>query len=213
MKRTLISITALFLLAIGAQANAGAWQEGKHYVKVSQSQPTSVAPDEVEVIEFFWYGCPHCFSLEPHVKKWLETKSSKVKYVRLPASLNPAWSTLSQAYYTAEALDVVDPMHDVIFQQIHVENRMITRKDTLQELFKEKADVSEEDFNKAWSSFAVASKMKRADLLARRFRVTGVPAIIIDGKYATDATKAGSFSNVFDIVDHLARQELKAKAD
>lgn len=213
MKRTLISITALFLLAIGAQANAGAWQEGKHYVKVAQPQPTSVAPDEVEVIEFFWYGCPHCYSLEPHIKKWLESKSSKVKYLRMPASLNPAWSTLSQAYFTAEALDVVDPMHDVIFNKIHGEHRMITSKDTLQELFKEHAGVNEEDFNKAWSSFSVASKMKRADLLARRFRITGVPAIIIDGKYATDATKAGSYANVFEVVDYVARQQLKAKSE
>lgn len=213
MKRILISMTALLFFAIGAQAHAGAWQEGKHYVKVAQPQPTSVAPDEVEVIEFFWYGCPHCFSLEPHVKKWLDTKSSKVKYVRMPASLNPAWSTLAQAYYTAVVLDVVDPMHDAMFKRIHIERSMITSKETVQELFEEKAGVTEEDFNKAWSSFAVASRMKRADLLARRFRITGVPAIIVDGKYATDATKAGSYENVFDVVDFLARRELKEKSE
>ncbi|MDX1454759.1 MAG: thiol:disulfide interchange protein DsbA/DsbL [Gammaproteobacteria bacterium] len=208
MKRALFGIVASLFMVTGAQA-AGV-VAGQNYLVLPSEQPTSAGPGQIEVIEFFWYGCNHCFAVEPHAKQWLENKPSNVKFVRIPAVLNRGWDVSARAYYTAEALGVVDQVHDEIFKAIHVDRRMrvAVNKDLLAELFAEHAGVSAEDFDNAWNSFPVASKLKRAELMGRRYRITGVPAMIINGKYATDATKAGGYGAIFDVIDHLVRKEM-----
>ena len=210
MRRALFGIIASLFMVAGAQA--ADYVAGKNYLVLPTEQPTSAGPGEVEVIEFFWYGCNHCFALEPHVRDWLESKPSNVKFVRIPAVLNRGWDVTAQAYYTAEALDVVEQVHDAIFNAIHVDRRMrvAVNKDLLAELFEEHAGISAEDFDKAWNSFPVASKLKRAELMGRRYRLTGVPAVVVNGKYATDASKAGSYGQVFNVVDFLVRKEMAA---
>lgn len=212
MHRVLKIMTALALLGITAGAQAADWQEGKHYKLVTPAQPTSVAPDEVEVLEFFFYGCPHCYALEPHIETWLEQKPEKIKFKRVPATLNPAWQLMARAYYTAEALNVLDVIHPALFNEYHTQKnfRIASSKELIQELFKEKAGVNEEDFRKAFESFAVASKVKRADVMAKRYLLTGVPAIIINGKYSADATMAGGYSQLVQLTDSLAKKELEA---
>lgn len=208
MKHVLITLFALIALGCTQQSQAGDFLPGTHYVELDPHQPTSVADGEVEVIEFFWYGCPHCFSLEPHMQSWSESKPEKVVFKRVPAVLNPNWEILGRAYYTAEALNVVDIIHPAIFEKIHVDRQMITSESRLRDLFQEKAGISAEDFDKAWNSFAVQSQIKRSNMLGRRYRLTGVPAVIINGKFATDATKAKGYANVARVTDYLAKIEL-----
>lgn len=212
MHRAFKMIAALALFGLAASAHAGQYLEGTHYNTVTPAQPTSVAPGEVEVLEFFFYGCPHCYAMEPHIETWLEHKSEKIKYIRVPASMNPTWQLMARAYYTAEALKVLDVMHPALFNEYHVQKnfRIAGSEDLIAKLFNEKAGISEEEFRKTFVSFSVVSKTKRAEALAKRYRLTGVPAIVINGKYITDATMAGGYSQAIGAMDWLAKRELEA---
>lgn len=206
------SLLAAPLLGLALAAGAAGYEEGKHYTKVVPAQPTSVAPGEVEVIEFFWYGCPHCFQLEPLVESWSAGLPDKVKFRRVPAAFNPLWQLHAKAYYTAEQLGVLDRTHKTLFNAIHVERNMIDTQEELAEFFQDTAQVSPDEFRQAFNSFSVNARVQRADVLARRYRISGVPALVVNGKYLIEAGQAGSHQAMLDIADQLIARELGAPA-
>ena len=212
MKRllSLLLVPALFyaVSAAGADTASGpAFDLYGQYEPVTPPQPTPSA-DKVEVIELFWYGCPHCFELEPYVKRWLASKPAYVTFVRMPAvfAKNPLWLLHAQAFYTAEALGVLDRIHGALFDAYHKEKRPLDTKERLAAVFKEQG-VSEEDFARAWDSFAVQSRVRQATALTERYGMDGVPAVIVNGKYRTSGSLTGTYANLFKVVDALVEQE------
>ena len=209
MKSVTTLLLALFLVVLlPGSALAKDYQEGKEYVLLSPQQPTSTG-DKIEVVELFWYGCPHCYELEPEVQAWLKNKPGDVELVRMPAVLGQRWELLAQAYYTAELLGITDKIHPALFAAIHDKHMKIDDETALQAFFVDQG-VSAEDFKKTFNSFAVAVKMNNSRQMTRRYKITGVPTIIVNGKYSTGAKLAGSNQALFEVVDYLVAQERAA---
>ncbi len=183
-----------------------AYRQGVHYKILTPTQPTSSAPDKIEVAELFWYGCPHCYSFEPYVSHYLTSKPANVEFVRIPATLNRGWQIHARAYYTAEVLGVLDKVHTQLFQEIHVNKNSLGTEDELAEFFASHG-VDEKAFRDAFRSFAVDTKLRRADTLSRRYRVTGVPAVVVNGKYTTGAAEAQGYDNLLKLIDYLVQLE------
>jgi thiol:disulfide interchange protein DsbA len=184
---------------------AAEYSEGMQYLRLANPQPTSVA-DKVEVVELFWYGCPHCFDLEPHIRQWLETKPYDVEFVRMPAVLGPGWELLGKGFYTAELLGVEDRIHPALFEALHVKKQKINDEAALQDFFVNHG-VSAEDFRKTFASFAVSVKLNNARAMTRRYAITGVPTLIVNGKFSTGGRQAGSNANIIKVVDYLVARE------
>ncbi len=182
------------------------FREGTHYQKIVPAQPTNVAPGKVEIAEIFWYGCGHCFSLDPAIESWRKKAPSYVEFVRIPAMWNDTLRIHARLFYTAETLGKLDALHSLIFREIHVNGNQLNTVDKIAAFFSEHG-VRGEEFQKAFSSFAVESKMQRADMLNRRYRVNSVPLFIVNGKYSTDVSSAGGEAGLFALLNELAAHE------
>lgn len=203
--KMLVKWLIVLLLPVSVAAVAQEYTEGTEYLRLSTPQPTSTT-DKIEVIELFWYGCPHCNDLEPHLAEWLETKPDDVEFVRLPAIVGKRWEPLAQAYFTAELLGVLDQTHLALFESIHVKNQKYTDEAQIMEFFVSQG-VSEEDFRNAYNSFAVSVKMNNAKLMTRRYAITGVPTVIVNGKFSTSVKYARGNANLIKVIDFLVVQE------
>ncbi|MEW8195723.1 MAG: thiol:disulfide interchange protein DsbA/DsbL, partial [Candidatus Thiodiazotropha sp.] len=169
----------------------------------------TTAPDgKIEVIEFFWYGCPHCYQMEPQLEAWLESKPENVSFVRVPAPLNNKWTVHAQFFYAAEILGLTEKLHKPLFEALHDKKRKLYDKDSLIEFAVEQG-VDKQKFIDALNSFGVYVKVQNARKLGQRYQLDGVPAIGINGKYKTSGSLAGSYSRMFEIVSQLVAKESK----
>jgi thiol:disulfide interchange protein DsbA len=184
----------------------GRFALGTHYTRLSPTQPTSSNADQIEVCEVFWYGCPHCFEFDPHLKRWLETKPSNVNFVRVPAVWNPLLQLHARAFYTAEALGKGAEMHDEFFREIHERRNTLASEEALTAFFG-RFDVDAATFKTAFDSFEVHAKLQRADELSRRYRIESVPTIVVNGKYTTGGGAVGSWDELLELVDELVAAE------
>jgi thiol:disulfide interchange protein DsbA len=217
MKRILL--TGLILVSMpflglveatpAVEATAG-FDEGIEYQVIDPPQATG-DPKHVEVVELFWYGCPHCYQLEPLLKEWLKNKPADVDFVRMPAILGPRWELLTRAYYTAELLGVTDEIHQPLFAAIHDKRRAFRNEDDLAKFFAEHG-VDEKAFRDTYNSFGVAAKVNRSREMTKRYGITGVPTMVVNGKYRTSASTAGSHELMLTVVDKLVDQEREALA-
>jgi len=203
--RTFLLLALLLPCLAMAGSNAGSFQEGVHYQLLTTPQPTETG-DKVEVLELFWYGCPHCFKLEPTIEKWLEHVPEGAEYRRLPAIFSKVWAINAQGYYAAEALGVLEKTHRPLFDAIHVHNQKLFDEASLARFFVSQG-VNREDFIKTFRSFAVKTKTNRAGVMTRRYGITGVPAIIVNGKYRTSVTMAGGEEKLMEVVNALIEKE------
>jgi len=177
------------------------------YELIVPPQPTD-SEDKVEVVELFWYRCPHCYSFEKRfLEGWLEKKPEHVEFVKMPAVFNSdRWIPLARAYYTAKALGVVDKIHTPLFKAIHVDKRRINDKKTLQEFFAGYG-VSKEDFTETYNSTYVDTKIKRAQNMTARYGINGVPAVIVNGKYRLSSELTDGYANLLKVMDFLIAKE------
>lgn len=183
------------------------FKEGVNYTKLVPAQPTSVAPGKVEVVEVFWYGCGHCFSLDPAIESWrVKGKPANVEFSRVPAMWNEATRMHARVFFTAELLGKGDALHGPLFREINVKGNPLNTVDKIAAFFRANG-VSEDDFQKAFSSFAVENKLQRADFLNRRYRIESVPTVIVNGKYKTAVSEAGGEPQLFALINELAAHE------
>lgn len=186
--------------------------EGTHYQRMVPTQPTIGGADKVEVAEIFWYGCNHCYTFEPFINRWAEDVPANARLVRIPATWNPLVKLHAQLYYTEEVLvnngKIAEPevFRNAVFAEYHRRGNRLTSIDAIQELFA-KHGVSEEDFTNTWGSFEVSQKLRIADDLQRRYGITGVPAVVVNGKYRTGAGEAGGYPELLEIIDELIAKE------
>ena len=209
MRKVFYGFLGLFLLFpwVHAQESANDPHAGK-YELVQPPQPTS-DPNKVEVLEFFWYVCPHCYAFEKFLrsKSWLENKPDDVAFIHMPAVFeNDKWTPLAKAYYPADALGVLDKVHVPLFQAIHDQRKHINNKEAIGKIFVEKG-VKKEDFDATFDSFAVESKVNRAKDMTPRYGITGVPVVIVNGKYRLTSEKADGYENMLLILNYLIEKE------
>jgi thiol:disulfide interchange protein DsbA len=188
------------------------YQEGTHFARLVPTQPTVGGADKIEVAEIFWYGCAHCYDFETYVDRWLENKPANVSFVRIPATWNPLVSLHAQLYYTEEVLvsngKIANPpqFRSAVFAEYHRRGNRLASEAAIQELF-ETHGVSAEDFTSTWKSFEVAQKLRVAKDLARRYSISSVPAIVVNGKYRTGAGEAGGYPPLMELIDELIARE------
>ena len=194
----------------GDAPTTGRFEMGVHYLRLSPTQPTSSNPDQVEVCEVFWYGCPHCNALDPLIEQWRQRKPEYVNFVRVPAVWNPTLQLHARAFYTAEALEKGDEMHAEFFREIHERGNGLDTEVKLQEFFG-RFNVDAALFQQTFNSFAVNAKLQRADELNRRYRIGSVPTIVVNGKYTTDGPMVGSYDELLVLVDELAAAEREGR--
>ncbi|HEX9672161.1 MAG TPA: thiol:disulfide interchange protein DsbA/DsbL [Burkholderiales bacterium] len=200
--------------------STGAWAQltpGKDYQLINPAQPTTSGA-KVEVIEFFYYGCPGCNGLQPPLRAWLTKKPADVEFRRAPVVFQDAWLPLTTAYYAFDAMGLVDKLHYEIFSAIH-EQRSLEIKGLLRDqkpLFDwvAKQGVDRQKFVAVYNSFGVRSRTNRSIELPGHYHVTSTPTLVVDGKFLTTPAMAGSYERYFDVLDQviaLARKERAAK--
>ena len=168
-----------------AQQTNWQYKEGDYYSTLTAAQGGSSAAGKIEVAEVFWYGCGHCYNLEPVIGDWEKRLPADVSLVRIPVMWNPTNEIHARVFYTAEALGKRGQISPAIFKAIHIDNKPMTEEPAIQKLFEE-FGVSAETFNKTFRSFAVESQLRRAKDLTTKYRVKGVPLLVVNGKYLAD---------------------------
>lgn len=205
MKKFILSGMTAMVMAFSAQTMAADFVAGKDYTVVQNPGKISV-PGKIEVREFFWYGCPHCFTLEPHMQTWLKKIPKDVHFVRTPAAMNPLWEQGARAYYVSEALGVRKRTHLPLFHVNHAGNQQVLQKDAFAKFFTQYG-VPEAKFNSMYGSFAITAKVAESNQLAQQYQLSGVPAVVVNGKYVVQ----GENAKVTQVVDYLVNKERKAK--
>jgi thiol:disulfide interchange protein DsbA len=211
IKQVLLTVSLLVFgisCAVGDDA-AKTYVAGTDYDLISPPV-RAVDPGKIEVAEFFWYGCSHCYSFEPMLEQWKKTLPDDVSFRGVPAVWRDNMELHAKAYYTAEALGVLDPMQMVIFQAMNVDNKKLSSQAEIAALFVANG-VSEEDFNKAFNSFGVNSQVSQGIATAKAAKLEGTPALMINGKYYISSRKTGSQANMLKVADFLIEQERAAE--
>jgi thiol:disulfide interchange protein DsbA len=198
------SIFLVLLLSITTHVNAEDVNP-LGYEELPTAQPVQEA-SKVEVIEFFWYGCPHCYDLEPKLHKWEQNLPENIHFIRQPAIFSDLWGKHAKAYFTAEALNVVDKVHADFFDVIQTKKKKLETEDQLAKFFVAHG-VEESKFRETYNSFLIDAKMRQAKAMAPRYGITGVPAVIINGKYLVTARLAGSHDKMIEVMNKLISQE------
>jgi protein dithiol oxidoreductase (disulfide-forming) len=205
------SLERLAAMPAAQQLPNGRWKLGTNYKPLMPPQPTNVSAGKVEVVEVFWYACPHCYVLEPFVTGWLKNKPEYVEFVRVPVMWSPGHKTHAHLFYTLEALGRQD-LHQKVFDAIHQQKNTLlgnSEAESLKQMaaFAKSQGVAEKAFMDAWNSFGVASNLQRATQLTQRYRVEGVPLVVVNGKYTTDVSMAGGSSELIALINDLAASE------
>jgi len=199
-------------LACGAALAPGAsWAqnepiEGRHYVRLSEPLPVGAAPGKIEVIDFFWYGCPHCAAFEPELDSWAKQLPESVAFSRVPVAFRAEpFTTHQRIFYALEALGLVDTMHRRVFYAIHVE-RLAFDKPAEIAAYLAKHGVDSAKFLEAFNSFTTVSKIKRANGLVDGYKIDGVPAIGVHGRYYTSGAMAGGNDKALLVANFLVQK-------
>lgn len=209
MKNVVRSLLLLVTL-IPLFAQAASYEEGTDYQRIVPAQPTEAPNGKVEVVEMFWYGCPHCFRFQPYMERWAKNLPADVEYRRMPAILGENWAFLAKAYYTAEALGITERVHRPLFDAIHAQKRRMDSEERLQEFFVEQG-VSKEDFKKTFNSFWVDAKVRNAAEMSRRYQTQATPSVVINGKYIVNPDNThGNFNTMIKVMDYLIAKERAA---
>jgi protein dithiol oxidoreductase (disulfide-forming) len=219
------SLLAAVASTVTAAANAATplngtavWQEGVNYARLVPAQPTDAPPGQIEVLEFFWYGCPHCYALEPTIEAWDKAKPAYVTLTRVPVLWNEGDRSLARLYYTVQSLGKIGEMHAAIFKEIHVNNDPLIGSDPgntaeaerIQIVFAQRFGITDQAFRgKFEHDMGVDTAMQHADQLIQRYRVSSVPDFVVNGKFIADVASAGSPEKLISLLNDLIAAEHK----
>lgn len=205
---SLALVASAALLPATSLPAAGIDPTGK-YELVKPPQPTDT-PDKVEVVEVFWYGCPHCFTFLPAMEQYAKGKPDYVAVRHMPAIFRDSWVEHARAFYTADLLGVQERIHRPLFEAIHVGKQRLDTREELMKFF-EQHGVSNGDFNKTYDSFAVQTLMRKSQVMQQRYGVRGTPTVIVNGKYRVSGSLAGSPQNIIKVIEALVERERAEK--
>ena len=207
-----LPLLALMLLSCAlaaAPAVPAAYREGANYVPVLPAQPTTANPGQIEVVDFFWYGCPSCNALEPYLVSWERSKPANVLLVRVPYISQPEQEPAARAYYTAEALGILDKTHEATFKEIHGQNDNLQTEADFERFYVKAFSVDAKKFESIWSSPAIDARVAQAKVLAERYGINtlGVPMLVVNGRWITGGNFNVPFSQIMLVVNQLLSQE------
>jgi thiol:disulfide interchange protein DsbA len=204
LRKFLIGLS-IFLIAGLAQAQPVA---GVEYRELPTAQATDSA-DKIEVIEFFWYGCPHCFNFEPVLEPWVKKLPKDVQFRRIPAIFNDEWAQSARAYYALEAIGEGPRLHKPLFDAVHTGSRLKLANEAALTEWLGKQGVDTKKFAAAYRSFSVEGKIKRAAQLTQAYKIQGVPALAVNGRYVVITDNVKSFDQMLAVTDYLLDQSRK----
>jgi len=215
MKKTMtliskFTLAAVFITLFAAAGNSAMAQDvayvaGTHYVELPVPIKTRAA-DKIEVAEYFSYGCPHCYQIEPMISSWKQQLGNDVEFIRTPAVWNKDYEVYAQTYYTAQALSVLDQVHVPLFDAIHSKRRRLNDPEQMAGFFAE-LGLDPMAFARTYSSFGVRASTQQAEAKGRAYRSGGVPALIVNGKYRVEAAMAGGNAEMLEVVGFLIKKE------
>lgn len=208
MTRFFSRIASGMILGLAALSLAPA-QAAEPYTTLNPAQPQDVPAGKVEVMEFFAYSCPHCNAIEPLVEKWRKTAPEQVVFKWVPVAFNAGMVAQQKMLYTLEALDRMD-LHDAFFKAIHEEHKDLYDADDITQ-WAVAHGIDQKTFTDAFESFGVQTKTKRANELAKEYRIEGTPSFAIAGQYVTSPSQTGSYQGAVDEMDKLVKQVLAAQ--
>lgn len=194
MHRFLRAMTLFAALALGPLAAAA-----DDYRVLDGAQPGN-DPDTIEVVEFFWYGCPHCYRFSPYIQDWKADKPEGVTFSHVPAIFAPSWEVHARAYYAAELLGVLDRFHQPMFRALHEQGRKLDSASKIR-AFVDGLGLDGEEFASTMNSFAVDTRVRRARSLQKAYQISGTPSVVIDGKYVTSGNVAGGFGRMIEVIN------------
>ena len=201
-----LAVASLF--AMTAQADTPI-EAGKQYTVLESPVPVS-QPGKIEVVELFWYGCPHCYAFEPTINPWIAKLPADVHFVRIPAMFGGIWDVHGQMFVTLESMGVESKVHTAVFEAIHKEHKMFKTPEELAD-YLAPLGVDKGQFISTYNSFAVKGMVEKYKKLALAYGVTGVPTMIVNGKYRFDLGSAGGPEETLKVADMLIQKERDAK--
>ncbi len=209
----IVSVTAFlgFLFAASAIAQEEPFIEGGHYELLSEVQPVQTG-EKIEVAELFWYRCPHCYRLEPYMLAWVKTKPENAEFVLIPAVLNKQWAFHARVYYTFETLGLVEQLHAALFTALHAEGKKLNSIEKIADWAAEKG-ADRQSIIDAFSSFAIENKLNFAQVMSRKYGISGVPSIIVDGRYRTSVSLAGSHEKLIEVINFLVAKAAEVRGN
>ena len=188
----------------GSAAAQGGPVEGTHYTKLAQPAPVSVPPGKIEVVEFFSYGCPHCYALEPTLEAWAKRLPADVVFKRVPVGFNALYENYQKIFYALEAMGQVEHMHRKVFDAIHQQRQRLDKEADIA-AFMQANGVDGPKFLEQYRSFSVQAKAKQAQQLSSSYKIEGVPAMGVQGRYVTSGSQAGSNERALAVTDTLVQ--------
>lgn len=214
MKRREFSLSAAATLAVSGLALPAHAQkkpeEGTEYLALDKAVPVEAPKGKVEVIEFFWYNCPHCNAFEPKLESWIKKLPSDVVMKRVPVAFRDDFVPQQRLFYTLEAMGKLDELHGKVFNAIHAERIPVNREDNITAWI-DKQGLDKAKFVQLYNSFSVSTKARKATQLQDAFKVQGVPALGIAGRYYTDGSLAGNMDRALQVTDYLIAEARKGR--
>ena len=199
MLKIKFTFLALFLILI-TSSNVFA----QKYVQISTEKQQE--SKDIIIYEFFWYGCPHCYNLEPTMDRIEADLEKDTKVVKLPVALRDSWIPHAKLYYALKQMDKIDQVHNLIFEEIHLEdNRLNTEQQMIDFLGKHGIDTDK--FIEKYNSFGTEARIKKASNLAKKYQIDSVPTLIINGKFLTSGSYVSSYDELYSVVNLLVERE------
>ena len=198
---------SILLIGLGLILNqsgfANEFQEGVHYQTLAKPVVTS-DPEKIEVVELFWYGCPHCDSLDPALKAWVNRLPADVSFVQIPVVFGRSWEMHARMFWVAKNIGLLETIHEPLFNAIHREGQRLQRVDDVVAFF-ERVGADPAIVKRELGSFATESALRLADARTRAYGIRGVPAFVVDGRHVTGIAQAGGENQLFDLLDELIK--------
>lgn len=204
------AVTSLVLPGVAlSQASAPVPLAGKDYLVLDKRVPVEAAAGKIEVVEFFWYSCPHCFQFEPQFGQWIKKAPKDVVVRRVPVAFRPDFEPQQRLFYALESMGKLEQLHIKVFHAVHVEKQPLNTPELIT-VWAEQQGLNKLKFLDVYNSFSVATKAKRATQLQDAFKVDGVPALGVAGRFYTSATQAKDMTRALRVTDYLIAQARKA---
>ncbi|WP_411885647.1 thiol:disulfide interchange protein DsbA/DsbL [Polaromonas sp. YR568] len=197
-------------IALPTQAQPKPFKDGEDYLTLDKPAPTEAPAGRVEVVEFFWYSCPHCNAFEPQLEAWIKQAPKDVSVRRVPVSFRPDFEPQQRLYYVLEAMGKVDELHKKVFAAIHLEKQALNTPE-LVAAWAVKQGLDKAKFAEMYNSFTVTTKARKATQLQDAYRVAGVPSLGIAGRYYTSSDQTQNMARALQVTDYLIAQSRKAK--
>ena len=193
-----------FVLLLVFSNNAFSLDNTQKYIQITNQNHTE--SDKIVIYEFFWYGCPHCYNLEPTMDRIESSLGKDTVLIKIPVALRDTWEAHAKAYYSLQQMKLDDDLHEKVFTEIHINNNRLDTKEKLEQFIQEEGFNSKR-FSEIFDSFGTDLRVKKASRLANQYQITSVPTLIINGKYKTSGSLVSSYDELYDVVQLLIDKE------